>query len=272
MSIRLILFEPDVAGFTLKPWRSLLTDGVQFAPRLASVVRGWWRLALLSVWLLFVALVAAAQTPQDLRDVEAQQSCLDSLINWKAVAAMLTAGDAATLDDVYQKLWEHSIATDATYALRRYKLKPDALSLNSILACVPRNRLDTWLLGQVSDGADAHAPEGPLKTALDNLPEDYYDALTEAVVKTGRGYKEYLRLAGILEGYPGEQVTASAVTLWKTNRKVFEDALANLDQESRRRTCAMFVVEPEPWLKDKRIQQLCSDQKAAIEEQTGAKN
>jgi len=120
-------------------------------------------------------------------------------------------------------------------------------------------------LYQLSYGAEAHAPDESLKTAIDDVPEAYLDALAEAVAKTRRGYKEYLRLGGILEGYLEELLAANAVPLWKTDPKAFDDALAGLDRSTRTRSCFIFGVEPEPWLKDKRIQHLCPDQKARIE-------
>ena len=223
---------------------------------------------MVNLWMgafILTALSSSAQT-HGRGDTGAYERRLDSLIDWEAVTAMVTAPDEIALDQIHQRIRKHSVATEATYAVSRYKLEPDMRSLDLLLACVPRNRYETHLLYQLSEGVQARAPEGPLRKAIDEVPYAYYDALGVAVVKTGKGYSEYLRLAGMLEGDVGELVASKAVELWAANPKAFDEALAGLDRNARRRTCFIFGVEPEPWLKDKRIQRLCPDQKLVIEE------
>lgn len=231
----------------------------------ATLWRMRWLATALALSLSFLPRCQAQErSGQDARD-----NCLESLIDWDALTLMMTATDAQTLDSDYEKVWKHSTATDAAYALKRYKLTPDRFSAALMLAAVPRNRLAAELLYQISYGSRDHAATESLQKALDDLPDVYYYTLGEIIGERRADYGVYLELAALLEGDPGELAADELAKLWGRDSKGLDAAVAKLDVRTRRRICSILEMEQEPWLKDKRIRSLCPDQRTVIEGQAG---
>jgi hypothetical protein len=157
--------------------------------------------------------------------------CLRTLIDVKAVRALVKATSAASLNEARSRIVVRNSVTAAVYALRRYELEKTRANAAALIATIPRSDFELLSLYSLS------YPD----VALRERPEifaDYIAAVFEVSRKERRNYPAFLRLGVLAQGGElGETISSYIEHLYDADEAGVELTLANMQESERKLVC-----------------------------------